>query len=42
VAPVRDGVDRQVLVVLDRTELGFERAVHEVVQFVPLKSGIVR
>jgi protein-L-isoaspartate(D-aspartate) O-methyltransferase len=42
VAPVRDGVDRQVLVVLDRTELGFERVVHEVVQFVPLKSGIVR
>jgi protein-L-isoaspartate(D-aspartate) O-methyltransferase len=42
VAPVRDGIDRQVLVVLDRTEHGFERAVHEVVQFVPLKSGTVR
>ena len=42
VAPVRDGADRQVLVVLDRTEQGFERAVHEVVQFVPLKSGTVR
>jgi protein-L-isoaspartate(D-aspartate) O-methyltransferase len=42
VAPVRDGIDRQVLVVLDRTEQGFVRAVHEAVQFVPLKSGIVR
>ncbi|HMC15629.1 MAG TPA: protein-L-isoaspartate(D-aspartate) O-methyltransferase [Albitalea sp.] len=42
VAPVRDGTDRQVLVVVDRTEQGFERVVHEVVQFVPLKSGIVR
>jgi protein-L-isoaspartate(D-aspartate) O-methyltransferase len=42
VAPVRDGSDRQVLVVLDRTEAGFERSVHEVVQFVPLKSGLVR
>lgn len=42
VAPVRDGADRQVLVVLDRTEQGFERAVHEVVRFVDLKSGTVR
>jgi protein-L-isoaspartate(D-aspartate) O-methyltransferase len=42
VAPVRDGSDRQVLVVVDRTEQGCERSVHEVVQFVPLKSGLVR
>jgi protein-L-isoaspartate(D-aspartate) O-methyltransferase len=42
VAPVRDGGDRQVLVVVDRTEHGFERSVHEVVQFVPLRSGLVR
>jgi len=42
VAPVRDGADRQVLVVVDRHEHGFERSVHEVVQFVPLRSGLVR
>ncbi|HJV60456.1 MAG TPA: protein-L-isoaspartate(D-aspartate) O-methyltransferase [Albitalea sp.] len=43
VAPVHDGSDRQVLVVIDRKEDGsFERSVHEVVQFVPLKSGLVR
>ena len=42
VAPVRDTADRQVLVVVDRTEHGFERSVHEVVQFVPLRSGLVR
>lgn len=42
VAPVRDAADRQVLVVVDRTEQGFERSVHEVVQFVPLRSGLVR
>ena len=45
VAPVRDGSDRghrQVLVVVDRTEQGFEHSVHEVVQFVPLRSGLVR
>jgi len=42
VAPVRDGAGRQVLVVVDRTEHGFERNVHEVVQFVPLRSGLVR
>jgi hypothetical protein len=28
-----------VLVVIDRTETGYERATREVVQFVPLKSG---
>lgn len=42
VAPVQDGAGRQVLVVVDRTEQGFERSVHEVVQFVPLRSGLVR
>jgi protein-L-isoaspartate(D-aspartate) O-methyltransferase len=42
VAPVRDGAERQVLVVLDRTEQGLVRSVHEVVQFVPLRSGLVR
>ena len=42
VAPVHDGADRQVLVVVDRTEQGFERGVHETVQFVPLKSGLIR
>jgi protein-L-isoaspartate(D-aspartate) O-methyltransferase len=41
VAPVREG-GRQVLVVVDRNEEGFDRTVHEVVQFVPLKSGTVR
>jgi len=42
VAPVSDNGIRQVLVVVDRTEQGCERSVHEVVQFVPLKSGLVR
>jgi protein-L-isoaspartate(D-aspartate) O-methyltransferase len=42
VAPVHDGSGRQVLVVVDRTERGHERTVHEVVQFVPLRSGLVR
>lgn len=42
VAPVHDGSRGQVLVVVDRTEHGFERSIHEVVQFVPLKSGLVR
>ena len=41
VAPVREG-DKQVLVVVDRDEQGFKRSVHEVVQFVPLRSGTVR
>jgi len=41
VAPVREG-DRQVLVVVDRHEHGFKHGVHEVVQFVPLRSGTVR
>ena len=42
VAPVHDGAGRQVLVVVDRTERGHERSIHEVVQFVPLRSGLVR
>ena len=42
VAPVHDGAQRQVLVVVDRTERGCERSLHEVVQFVPLRSGLVR
>ena len=41
VAPVRDG-GRQVLVVVDRTQQGCERSIHEVVHFVPLTSGLVR
>jgi protein-L-isoaspartate(D-aspartate) O-methyltransferase len=39
VAPVHDG-PRQVLVVIDRTEAGYARSVHESVHFVPLKSGL--
>ena len=42
VSPVREaGSQRQVLVVVDRTERGFERHVYEAVHFVPLKSGLV-
>ena len=41
VAPVLHA-GRQMLVVTDRGEHGFERSVHEAVHFVPLKSGIVR
>jgi protein-L-isoaspartate(D-aspartate) O-methyltransferase len=42
VAPVEMGSSRQALVVVDHTEHGFERHVFETVQFVPLKSGMVR
>jgi protein-L-isoaspartate(D-aspartate) O-methyltransferase len=42
VAPVEMGSSRQALVVVDHTERGFERQVFETVQFVPLKSGMVR
>ena len=47
VAPVqmasdRGGTTHQALVVVDRTENGFEQHVFETVQFVPLKSGMVR
>ena len=42
VAPMRaPASQRQTLVVVDRTERGFERAVLEAVHFVPLKSGLV-
>jgi protein-L-isoaspartate(D-aspartate) O-methyltransferase len=40
VSPVQEpGGRRQVLVVVDRTENGYGRSVHEAVRFVPLKSG---
>jgi protein-L-isoaspartate(D-aspartate) O-methyltransferase len=42
VAPVQDAGGRQSLVVVDRSERGYERSVHEGVFFVPLKSGLVR
>jgi protein-L-isoaspartate(D-aspartate) O-methyltransferase len=42
VSPVRDGEGgRQVLIVVDRTEHGHVRTVHEAVKFVPLKSGLI-
>jgi protein-L-isoaspartate(D-aspartate) O-methyltransferase len=42
VSPVRQaGSERQVLMVVDRTEQGFEQNVYEAVHFVPLKSGLV-
>lgn len=42
VAPVHQASGkRQVLMVVDRTERGYEHSVNEVVNFVPLKSGLV-
>ena len=42
VSPMRQqGSERQVLVVVDRTEQGCEHTVYEAVHFVPLKSGMV-
>jgi protein-L-isoaspartate(D-aspartate) O-methyltransferase len=42
VSPVRQaGSERQVLMVVDRTERGFEHNAYEAVHFVPLKSGRV-
>ncbi len=42
VSPLRQaGASAQVLVVVDRTEHGFERQSFEAVHFVPLKSGLV-
>ena len=42
VSPLRQaGSHRQVLMVVDRTDLGFEQSAFEAVHFVPLKSGIV-
>jgi protein-L-isoaspartate(D-aspartate) O-methyltransferase len=41
VSPVRRaGTQQQVLVVVDRTEQGFEHTVFEAVNFVPLRSGL--
>lgn len=43
VAPLRrPGQAQQTLVVVDRSERGFEHSVYEAVNFVPLKSGLVR
>ena len=41
VAPVVGLGKRQMLVVVDRTEAGYQRTEHEAVQFVPLKSGSI-
>ena len=42
VSPLQQpGSPHQVLVVVDRTEQGCEHSVHEAVNFVPLKSGLV-
>lgn len=42
ISPVRQaGSARQVLMVVDRTEQGYERNAFEAVHFVPLKSGLV-
>ncbi len=42
VSPVRQAASgRQTLVVVDRTEQGYEHRVHEAVNFVPLKSGLI-
>ena len=35
------GAQRQALVVIDRTETGIRQSLHEAVNFVPLKSGLV-
>lgn len=40
VAPVRTQGRQQTLVVIDRTETGFDRSVHESVHFVPLMAGL--
>lgn len=42
VAPVQDASGRQSLVVIDRSDSGYQRSIHEGVHFVPLKSGFVR
>ena len=42
VSPVEQGSRGQVLVVVDRSESGLTRSVHEGVRFVPLKSGLSR
>jgi protein-L-isoaspartate(D-aspartate) O-methyltransferase len=40
VAPVRMQDRQQALVVVDRTDNGFLRSVHETVHFVPLREGV--
>lgn len=42
VAPVRTQGRQQTLVVVDRTDNGYQRNVHETVHFVPLKAGLDR
>ena len=42
VAPVRTQGQNQTLVVVDRTDGGYRRAVHETVHFVPLMAGLDR
>ena len=42
VSPVQQRGGGQVLVVVDRHADGYDRSVHEAVNFVPLKSGLVR
>jgi protein-L-isoaspartate(D-aspartate) O-methyltransferase len=43
VSPVRQpGTERQMLVVVDRSESGYTHHIHEAVNFVPLKSGMIR
>ncbi len=41
VSPVRRPGGQQVLMVVDRTDKGWEQSVREAVKFVPLKSGLV-
>ena len=41
ISPVVGAGKRQMLVVVDRTEGGYQRTEHETVQFVPLKSGSI-
>ena len=40
VAPVRMQGQQQMLVVVDRTDNGYQRSVHDTVHFVPLKAGL--
>ena len=40
VAPVRMQDQQQMLVVVDRTDNGYQRSVHDTVHFVPLKAGL--
>jgi len=40
-AGTRTYLSPEIVVVVDRTEQGYEHSVNEVVQFVPLKSGLI-